>query len=98
VSRQVSVILDVEDIIITHYTLEVSSPGLDRKLLKPADYARFTGRKARLELHRPLDGQRRFVGRLAGLEQDQVDLDIEGGRRIRFPLSEVKAARLVVEF
>ncbi len=98
ISHQVGVILDVEDVIDTHYTLEVSSPGLDRKLLKPADYERFAGKKARIQLHRPMDGSRNFVGRLAGIEAGEVELDVEGGRRVRVPLAEVKMARLVVEF
>ncbi len=98
VSRQVSVILDVEDVIETRYTLEVSSPGLDRKLVKAADYERFAGRKARVMLQNPIAGQRNFVGRLAGLAGDQVSIEVGGGRRVEFPLEDVKAARLVVEF
>ena len=91
-------ILDVEDVIAVHYTLEVSSPGLDRKLLKAADYERFLGRKARIKLRHPLEGRSNFVGRLAGLDQGQVGLEVEGGARVRFPLAEVATARLVVEF
>ena len=98
VSRQVGTILEVEDVISVHYTLEVSSPGLDRKLLKPADYQRFLGKKAKVKLHRPIEGRSHFVGRLAELVEDQVGLDVEGGGRIRFPLTEVASARLVVEF
>jgi ribosome maturation factor RimP len=97
ISHQVGTILDVEDVIAAHYTLEVSSPGLDRKLLKPADYQRFLGRKARIKLRRAIEGRSNFVGRLAEFDQGQVGLDVEGGRRVRFPLEEVAAARLVIE-
>ena len=97
VSHQVSIILDVEEVIPVRYTLEVSSPGLDRKLLKPADYQRFLGKKAKVSLRGPIDGRRHFVGRLAEFEAGQVGLEIEGGRRVRFPFDEVKTARLVVE-
>jgi ribosome maturation factor RimP len=97
ISHQVGTILDVEEVIEPHYTLEVSSPGLDRKLLKPSDYQRFLGKKARISLHAPLDGQRNFVGRLAELEGRQIGLDVDGGRRVRISLDEVKTARLVVE-
>ena len=98
VSHQVGAILDVEDVITGHYTLEVSSPGLDRKLLKPADYERFRGRKARIKLRHPQEGRSNFVGRLAELEQGQVSLEVEGGAKVRLPLAEVVTARLVVEF
>jgi ribosome maturation factor RimP len=98
VSRQVGTILDVEDFIQVRYTLEVSSPGLDRKLVKPADYERFLGRKVRLELHQPLDGSRNLVGRLAAFHDGQVSLELDGGRCARFPLAAVKSARLVVEW
>jgi ribosome maturation factor RimP len=98
VSHQVSAILDVEDVIPARYTLEVSSPGLDRKLLKPADYQRFLGKKAKIKLRAPIDGRSNFLGRLAGFEGNRVGLDMEGGERVYFDLDQVAAARLVVEF
>ena len=98
VSHQVGTILDVEDVIAGRYTLEVSSPGLDRKLLKPSDYERFLGRRARIKLRRPVEGRSNFAGRLAGMDEGQVSLEMEGGARVRFPLEEVATARLVVEF
>ena len=98
VSHQVGAILDVEDVISSRYTLEVSSPGLDRKLLKPDDYQRFVGKKAKVKLHHAIEGRSHFVGRLAGLVGDQVGLDVDGGGLIRFPLAEVASARLAVEF
>ena len=97
-SHQVATILDVEDVIPGHYTLEVSSPGLDRKLLKPSDYERFAGQKAKVKLRHPIEGRATFTGRLAGLDQGQALLEVEGGGRIRFSLDEVALARLVMEF
>ncbi len=99
VSSQVGTILDVEDVIPgSSYTLEVSSPGLDRKLLKPADYQRFLGRKAKVSLLTPIEGRSHFSGRLAEFERGQVGLDVEGDGRIHFSPGDVKVARLVVEF
>jgi ribosome maturation factor RimP len=98
VSHQVGAIIDVEDVIAERYTLEVSSPGLDRKLLKPQDYERFAGKKARVKLRHPIEGRSNFTGRLAGLDQGEALLDVEGGSRLRFPLDEVALARLVIEF
>lgn len=98
VSHQVGAIIDVEDAISEHYTLEVSSPGLDRKLLKPQDYERFAGKKAHVKLRHPIEGRSNFTGRLAGLDQGEALLDVEGGNRLRFPLDQVALARLVIEF
>lgn len=98
ISHQVGAILDLEDVIPARYTLEVSSPGLDRKLLKPADYQRFLGKKAKIKLRGPMEGRSHFMGRLAEFDGNQVGLDVEGGQRVRFSLDEVAAARLMVEF
>ena len=98
VSHQVGAIFDVEDVVPEHYTLEVSSPGLDRKLLKLSDYERFAGKKARIRLRSPIDGRANFTGRLAGIDQGQPALDLDGGGRLRFSLDQVVLARLVVEF
>src|SRR5690606_34841235 len=68
VSREVSALLDVHDPIEAHYTLEVSSPGLDRPLFKPAHYARFIGEQVKITLDLPQDGRRRFQGRILGVE------------------------------
>ena len=97
VSEQVSAILDVEDAIPGQYTLEVSSPGLDRKLVKPSDYEHFVGRLARLILREPLGGQRVLEGRLAGLEAGRVRLDSGEGQRTEVELSNISKARLIVE-
>src|SRR5580765_6138364 len=70
VSRDLSAVLDVEDVVPTAYTLEVSSPGLDRPLRHATDYGRFAGRRAKLVMRQAVDGQMFFKGRLGGIEQD----------------------------
>jgi ribosome maturation factor RimP len=103
VSQDLSAILDVEEedideaALARNYTLEVSSPGLDRPLRHEADYRRFAGRLAKIVTKEPLDGQSAFGGRLRGVEAGQVVL--EEGRRIhRVPLDRIKRGRLTVEF
>ena len=98
VSKQVSTILDVEDVVPgDSYSLEVSSPGLDRKLVKPSDYERFEGKKANIKLHAPRDGRGQFTGRLAGLDGDDALLELPSGDMERFALKDIRTARLVVE-
>jgi ribosome maturation factor RimP len=94
VSRQVSAVLDVEDPIPGAYTLEVSSPGLDRPLRKPADFARYVGQQARIDLSLPLEGRRRFAGTLKGCEADEVSIEVDGELH-KLPLSGIAKARLV---
>ena len=94
ISRLASAVLDVEDPIAGEYTLEVSSPGLDRPLTRPKDFERFAGAEARLETSFPVDGQKRFKGVLRGLDDDAVILETGGGRR-RFALADIDKARLV---
>jgi ribosome maturation factor RimP len=100
VSEEVSGILDAEDPIESPYTLEVSSPGLDRPLKREDDYRRFVGRLARLSSYEPVDGRRHWAGRLMGLEDGvvAVRLEAEGGAECRIPLAKVAHARLEVEF
>lgn len=97
VSRQVSAVLDVEDPIRGEYTLEVSSPGLDRPLMRAEHFRQFAGERVKLRLSRPLDGRRKFTGVLGGLDGDEVLLDIDG-EVVRLPLQMVEMARLVPEF
>lgn len=103
VSQDLSALLDVEEdeldepILGRAYTLEVSSPGLDRPLRHEADYRRFTGRLAKLVTLGPLDGQSAFSGRLAGVDGGSVLLE-EGRRTHRVPVAQIKRAQLVVEF
>ena len=96
-SRQVSSVLDVEDPIPGAYTLEVSSPGLDRPLRKAEDYTRFAGQRAKLELLLPRDGRRRFSGTLRGIEGSEVQIEVDGVI-YRLPLADVGKARLIPEF
>jgi ribosome maturation factor RimP len=98
VSRDLSAILDVEDAIPTGYILEVSSPGLDRPLRGAGDYRRFAGRRAKIVMRTPIDGQGFFRGRLAGVEGDEVLLETEDGRTRRVGLDVITRANLEVEF
>ncbi len=101
VSEDLSALLDVEDELTAgvdrKYTLEVSSPGLDRPLRGEADYRRFTGRLAKIVTKAPIDGQSHFAGRLAGVD-DGVVIVAEGRRTHRVPLDAISRARLEVEF
>lgn len=98
VSRQVSGVLDVEDPIRGHYTLEVSSPGLDRPLFTAEHFARFAGRQVKLRLALPLAGRRNFTGVLQGMKDDDVVVVIDGGEELRVALDGIDHARLVPEF
>jgi ribosome maturation factor RimP len=95
VSHTISAILDVADPIDASYDLEVSSPGIDRPLVRPEDYERFTGFEAKLELAAPREGRRRFRGRLRGREGDAVKLDLDEGQ-VLLPFSAISKARLVL--
>ena len=94
VSEQVGTVLDVEDLIPFAYTLEVSSPGLDRKLVKESDYARFDGKLARIQTRIPLNQQRVFRGRLKGVHDGKVRLESPNGGLMEIPLDVIKEARL----
>jgi len=102
VSRDLSAMLDVEDVVPVAYTLEVSSPGLDRPLRAADDYRRFAGRRVKLVMRAAIDGQKYFKGVLGGLEQDGdraiVLVDGEDGRRHRVPVDVITRANLEVEF
>jgi ribosome maturation factor RimP len=98
VSRDLSALLDVEDSVPVAYTLEVSSPGLDRPLRRTDDYRRFAGRRAKLVMREAVDGQTHFKGRLGGLEEDAVLIDTDDGRRHRVPVGVITRANLEVEF
>lgn len=97
VSRQVSAVLDVEDPIPGAYTLEVSSPGLDRPLRGEADFVRFAGERAKLELLLPKDGRKRYTGTLKGCEAGEVSIEVDGVVH-KLPLGDIAKARLVPEF
>ena len=98
VSRDLSAMLDVEDLVPTEYTLEVSSPGLDRPLRHADEYRRFTGRRAKLVMRQFVDGQTFFKGTLGGVDGEDVLIDGDDGRRHRVPLAVIARANLEVEF
>jgi ribosome maturation factor RimP len=98
VSQQVGTILDVEDVVPGgHYTLEVSSPGVERKLLKPRDYERFQGKKVKVSLREPIDGRRHWEGTLAGFENSTVTLQAPE-KTIQFPFEQIQKANLKFEW
>lgn len=104
VSHEVSAILDVEDLVPgSSYTLEVSSPGLDRKLLKPSDYVRFTGSLVKVLLREPVEGEKHYEGRLESLHEGRITLELpakkkQEPRKIELELANVEKANLVPEF
>ena len=98
VSRDLSAVLDVEDVVPTAYTLEVSSPGLDRPLRRPDDYRRFAGRRAKVVMRERVDGQGFFKGRLGGVDGAEVVIEADDGRTHRVPLDLIARANLEVEF
>jgi ribosome maturation factor RimP len=99
VSQQVGTILDVEDVVPGgRYTLEVSSPGVERKLLKPSDFERFQGKKAKIGLRQPVEGRRHWEGTLAGFADGQIALEVQPGQVVRFPFDEVEKANLKFEW
>jgi ribosome maturation factor RimP len=93
-SRALSAVLDVEDPIPSAYTLEVSSPGIDRPLTREKDYVRWAGHVARLETTQPIEGRRRFKGKLLGLENGTVRLKLDDGKEADVPLAQVTRAKL----
>ncbi len=99
VSQQVGAILDVEDVVPGgRYTLEVSSPGVERKLVRPQDFQRFQGKKAKVTLREPLNGQRTWEGMLAGFDGGVVALETQPGKTLRFPFEDVQKANLKFEW
>lgn len=97
VSRQVSARLDADDPIQGRYTLEVSSPGLDRPLSRDRDFERFTGQRVKVTTESPIDGQRNFIGRLSGLMAGAVHLVLEDGREVNIPRNRISRACLQEE-
>jgi ribosome maturation factor RimP len=110
-SREFGTILDAEDVMPGSYTLEVSSPGLDRKLVKPADFTRFTGSRMKLMTRQPVNNNRHFEGRLESFQDGRLTLDLSvashksrkkmgdaAGQKIEIELANVEKANLVPEF
>jgi ribosome maturation factor RimP len=95
ISRQLGTVLDLEDVIPGNsYNLEVSSPGVERKLVRPKDYERFLGSKVRISLKEPIGKQRNFDGKLSGFADDTVKLEVAGGETMEFSLEQIKKANL----
>jgi ribosome maturation factor RimP len=98
VSRDLSAALDVDDVVPTGYTLEVSSPGLDRPLRHADDYRRFAGRRAKVVMREKVDGQAFFKGQLRGMDGGDILIDGDDGKPHRVPLGAIARANLEVEF
>ncbi|MEK6300222.1 MAG: ribosome maturation factor RimP [Acidobacteriota bacterium] len=98
ISHQVGALLDVEDLIPNKYTLEVSSPGVERGLYKRADYQRFSGTRVKLKTLEPIGGQRNFRGTLGGIENETVILEADGIGRIDIPYEQIAKANIEYQF
>ena len=98
-SQQVGTVLDVEDIVPDqHYHLEVSSPGVERRLFRPEHFVRFAGHKARVALREPIENQRRWEGLLAGVEEGMILLEAANGATMRFRMEQIEKANLKFEW
>jgi len=97
VSLQLGTVLDVEDFIHSAYTLEVSSPGIERGLYKRADYERFAGSQAKIKARTPVKGQRNFRGRIIGVADSQVIIEDRTSGRVEIPVDEIAKANLEVD-
>ncbi len=101
VSREVSAQLDVEDPISSHYTLEVSSPGVDRPLFTPAQFARFLGEQAKIGLKLPQDGRRKLQGKIVAVEGERIDVELDAKpepQRVSVVFENIEKARLVPDW
>jgi ribosome maturation factor RimP len=97
ISKEFSALLDVKDPIPTAYTLEVSSPGMDRVLRKPAHYARFVGEQLHVELLAPRDGRRRYTGKLVSADEQQIEMQVDGVA-VQIAYGDIDRARLVPQW
>ena len=95
ISREISAILDVEDPISEAYSLEVSSPGLDRPLVRQQDFERYAGYDIKLEMDRPVGGRKRFKGQLLGIKDNLVELT-SGADRVTLPFDDIRQAKLIL--
>jgi ribosome maturation factor RimP len=99
VSENVGTILDVEDVVPgARYRLEVSSPGVERKLTRPGEFERFLGQKIKVVLRQPVDNQRHWVGALTGFTEGIITLEPSPGHSVQFPLAQVEKANLKFEW
>lgn len=99
ISQQVGTVLDVEDVVPDqHYNLEVSSPGVERRLFKPEHFARFTGEKVRLTLREPIENRRRWEGTVRGVEGGVILIETDGGAPLRLRMEQIEKAHLNFEW
>ncbi|HML17117.1 MAG TPA: ribosome maturation factor RimP [Bryobacteraceae bacterium] len=99
ISQHVGTVLDVEDVVPgARYTLEVSSPGVERRLRKPSEFERFVGHKVKIVLRQPVENQRHWVGALASFAEGIITLEPSPGRSVQFPLEQVERANLKFEW
>jgi ribosome maturation factor RimP len=99
ISENVGTILDIEDVIPgQRYTLEVSSPGVERKLSKPRDFERFVGQKVKVTLREPVETQRHWMGALTSFSEGIITLEASPGRTVQFPIDQVEKANLKFEW
>jgi ribosome maturation factor RimP len=99
ISQQVGTVLDVEDVIPDqHYNLEVSSPGVERRLLKPEHFARFAGQKIRLALREPIENRRRWECTVRGVEDGVIVVETDGGAMLRLGMQQIDKASLKFEW
>lgn len=97
ISRDIGSVLEVEDTITKAFTLEVSSPGIERPLVKPEDFERFSGRRMTAKLREAIDSRYRFTGELMGLHEGSVVVKLERDREVSIPLDKIKKAHLVYD-
>ena len=96
-SKRFSVLLDVEDLIPFTYTLEISSPGVNRPLVKESDFLRFCGKDARIRVRCPIEGQSNFKGKIIGVNAGQVELEVLPGKQIGIALTDIEKANLIAD-
>lgn len=96
VSRRCAALLDVENFMEGAYVLEVSSPGVDRPLVRLEDFGKFAGQNAKIEMQSKINGQRRFSGKLIAVEGEEVLLQQEEGETLRLPYADIASAKLAV--
>jgi ribosome maturation factor RimP len=97
-SRELSDLLEVRDVIATRYTLEVSSPGVNRPLRRPEHFVQFTGKRVRVRSSQAIDGRRNFLGTLVGATDEGIALQLEGGGEVRIPFGVVDRANYEHDF
>lgn len=96
VSRACAALIDVENIMDGAYVLEVSSPGVDRPLVRLSDFVKYAGQNAKIEMREKINGQRRFIGKLGAVQDDAVILEQTEGGTVRLPFADINSAKLAV--